>query len=48
MLGGQRGFRDLMNEAKKNNISIILDSLARVSSSRPSRKYRDKFTYTIN
>ena len=48
MLGGNRAFRELMTELKRSDLKIVLDSLARVSSSRPSRKYRDKLTYVMN
>jgi hypothetical protein len=34
MLGGEKGLRNIMKTAKKNNVKIILDSLARISSSR--------------
>lgn len=47
MLGGKRGFKELMSEAKKQNMSVIVDCVARVSSSRAARRYRDKFTYVI-
>lgn len=40
MLGGQGGFESLMARAKRENIKIIVDSMARVSSSRHHRKFR--------
>lgn len=41
MLGGQDGFKSLMNKAKKEGVRIIVDCLARISSSRHHQKYRD-------
>lgn len=40
MLGGKNGFKNLMKAAKKENIKIIIDCLARISSSRHHRKFR--------
>jgi len=34
MLGGEKGLRNIMKAAKENDVKIILDSLARISSSR--------------
>ena len=41
LLGGDKAFRSLMGKAKRLSMKVILDSLARISSSRPNRKYRD-------
>jgi len=41
MLGGKPGFTKLMETAKKLNIKIIIDCLARISSTRHHRKYRN-------
>jgi hemerythrin-like domain-containing protein len=39
MLGGNVMLKSVVNKAKKKNIKIIVDSLARISSSRHHRKY---------
>lgn len=39
-LGGEKAFNSLVNKAKKYSMKIIIDSLTRISSSRPDRKYR--------
>jgi hypothetical protein len=41
MLGGDEGLANVMKAAKNNNVKIIVDSLARISSSRHHRKYKD-------
>ena len=41
MLGGEEDFKLLMDTAKSNNVRIITDCLARISSSRHHRKYKD-------
>lgn len=41
LLGGDPAFRSLMNKAKKLSMKVILDSLARISSSRANRKYKN-------
>jgi hypothetical protein len=40
MLGGKHGFQNLVKKAKKEKIKIIVDCLARISSSRHHRKFR--------
>jgi len=40
MLGGDQGLAGVVQAAKKNKIKIIIDSLARISSSRFHRKYK--------
>ena len=41
MLGGEEGLRGIINKANSLNIKIIVDSLARISSQRHHRKYKD-------
>ncbi len=41
MHGGEEGFKGVMQEARRQKIKIIVDCLARVSSSRNHKKYRD-------
>ena len=41
LLGGDPAFKSLMNKAKKLSMKVILDSLARISSSRANRKYKN-------
>lgn len=41
MLGGDQGLKSILRRAKENNIKIITDGLARISSSRYSKKYKD-------
>ena len=41
MLGGEKELSQLMATAKANNVKIITDCLARISSSRHHRKYKD-------
>jgi hypothetical protein len=41
MLGGNVMLKSVVNKAKKKNIKIIVDSLARISSSRHHRKYKN-------
>lgn len=48
MLGGQQGFASLMQRAKKENIKIVVDSLARISSSRHHRKFRDLLLHYLD
>lgn len=40
MLGGRAGLLDLMTKAKELNIKVLLDSVIRVSSARPHKRYR--------
>ena len=40
MLGGNDGLKAIVKKAKSKNIKIIVDSLARISSSRHHRKYK--------
>jgi hypothetical protein len=48
MLGGKPGFYNMMLAAKKENIKIIVDCLARISSSRHDRKYRDLLLHYLD
>lgn len=41
MLGGEQGLMGVMQAAKENRVKIIVDSLARISSSRHHRKYKN-------
>ena len=41
MHGGEEGFKRVMSEAKRNKIKVLVDCLARISSSRNHRKYRE-------
>jgi hypothetical protein len=41
MLGGEKGLSDLMSTAKQHKMKVIVDSLARISSSRHHRKYKN-------
>jgi starch synthase len=40
MLGGEQGLRGVMRAAKQNRVKVVVDSLARISSSRHHRKYK--------
>ena len=40
MLGGNDGLKAIVKKAKSKNMKIIVDSLARISSSRHHRKYK--------
>lgn len=48
MLGGHQGFNSLMHQAKKENVKVIVDSLARISSSRHHRKFRDLLLHDLD
>ena len=48
MLGGEEGFKKVVDKAKDSKIKIIVDCLARVSSSRMHRKYRDLLLYSLD
>ena len=48
MLGGDIGLKAIVEKAKKRNVKIIVDSLARVSSSRHHRKYKDLLLHYLN
>lgn len=48
MLGGSQAFSSLVKKAKKENIKIIVDSLARISSSRHHRKFRSLLLHYLD
>lgn len=48
MLGGKTAFLNMMKKAKKEDIKIIVDCLARISSSRHHRKYRDLLLHYLD
>ena len=48
LLGGDKAFRSLMGKAKRLSMKVILDSLARISSSRHYRIYRDILLYCLD
>ena len=48
MLGGKQAFESLMAKAKKEKIKIIVDCLARISSSRHHRKFRDLLLHYLD
>ena len=41
MLGGEEGLKKIVKKAKSHKVNIITDALARISSSRHHRKYKD-------
>jgi len=41
MLGGDAGLKAIVDKAKTRNIKIVVDTLARISSTRHHRKYKD-------
>ena len=48
MLGGKLAFQSMIKKAKKEDIKIIVDCLARISSSRHHRKYRDLLLHYLD
>ena len=48
MLGGEEGLKGIIDEAKKNRVKIITDSLARISSSRFHRKYKSLLLHYLD
>lgn len=48
MLGGDEGFKLLMQQAQKSKMKIIIDCLTRISSSRNHRKYRDLLLHYLD
>jgi len=48
MLGGTQSFKNLVKEAKSEGIKIIVDCLARISSSRHHRKYKDLLLHYLD
>ena len=48
MLGGDKGLMGVMRSAKKNQVKIITDCLARISSSRHHRKYKNLLLHYLD
>jgi 1,4-alpha-glucan branching enzyme len=48
MLGGKKEFEELMREAHRVGIKVLIDSTARISSSRYHRKYRPLMLYHLD
>ena len=48
MLGGEKGWKLLTAEKQKQNMKVIVDCVTRVSSSRHSKRYRDKLVYQMD
>ena len=48
MLGGEAGFISLVKRAKKEGVKVIVDCLARISSSRHHRKFRDLLLHYLD
>lgn len=48
MLGGNVMFSKLITEAKENKVKIIIDSVARISSTRAHRRYKNLVPYILD
>ncbi|MDR3736752.1 MAG: alpha-amylase family protein, partial [Acidobacteriaceae bacterium] len=48
MLGGERAYALVMDEARRAGIKVLVDCLSRVSSSRPHRRYRKVLLRTLD
>ena len=48
MLGGDQGLSQIVRTAKQHHVKIIVDSLARISSSRHHRKYKDLLLHYLD
>ncbi len=48
MMGGEKDFRNLLQEAKNNDVKIIVDCLTRVSSARHHKKYKSHLIYYLD
>jgi hypothetical protein len=48
MLGGDAGLKQVVKRAKQKGIKVIVDSVARISSSRHHRKYKDMLLHYLN
>ena len=48
MLGGEKKFKALVDEAKRQGVRVLVDCLSRVSSSRVHRKYRTLMLSTLD
>ena len=48
MLGGEAEFERVVKKAKQNDIKVIVDCLARISSSRHHRKFKDLLLHYLD
>lgn len=48
MLGGVKGFKDLVSRAKELNVKILVDGSTRISSSRPHKRYKKHLLYKLD
>lgn len=48
MLGGDKALLKMLDEAQKLKMKVLVDCLARISSSRPHRKYTKTLLYTLD
>lgn len=48
MLGGEAGFKKIMEASKTNKVKVIVDCLARISSSRHHRKYKELLLHYLD
>ncbi len=48
MLGGDKSFKKVMERATGLGIKVVVDCMARVSSSRSHRKYRTLMTHSLD
>jgi len=48
MLGGEDGFQRVMKKAKSENVKVVVDCLARISSSRHHRKFKDLLLHYLD
>lgn len=48
MLGGEEGLLKIMKKAKTHKVKIITDALARISSSRHHRKYKELLLHYLD
>ena len=48
MLGGEEGFQRVVKRAKSEGIKVIVDCLARISSSRHHRKFKDLLLHYLD
>lgn len=48
MLGGTQSFQELVKTAKEEEIKVIVDCLARISSSRHHRKYKELLLHYLD
>ena len=48
MLGGEQGFLRVVQKAKTEGLKVIVDCLARISSSRHHRKFKDLLLHYLD